>query len=1011
MLPAVVPQADASPTGNPYAHHDAGDYYYFFSEKVSLRRRDSDILVKLAPGADAAALLDILTSRTGSAHRTDVGASLGLDTFVLSKDAADGSRAFSELKTVADSLPGVAWTAPVLVGEDGVSRFYLSGEIAVALHREVDPAKFFGEGFESWQRVFDNQYLAKVAGGGLRALQLANELALDSRVEWASPDFASDMRVATNDPLYNNQWNLNNTGQTGAKFDADADLQEAWNVTTGGQQIVVAVLDNGVQTNHPDLNIFVNSKEIPGNGVDDDQNGYVDDVNGWDFAGDDILNPAGTLPDNNPNPFTQHDNHGTAVAGIVGAVGGNGVGVTGAAQNVKILPVKIARDDNGQGGGFVNDALLAKAVYYAAGIVVDAAGVPTGANWRAADVLVNSWGGSAGVMLTAAFNYIQTHGRNGLGVASFNAAGNSASRTPQAPGSGYQITEIAVTPGQKQYFWSYKNNNDGITHGEDSAWIADITLPNGVHELLDVDNTLTGWSVSGNQSWTIPDDPTHAYGTARWVAKAGAIGGGQQSTLISPIINVAAASTLKFARYVSSQLGQDGLILFESTNGGTPVAIWSTSGDPMPLRPVSPPASLASTIAVGASTDWDYRAAYSQFGSTLDFVAPSSGGYAAITTTDRTSTAGYNTVSGTSGDYSSTFTGTSAATPLAAGIGALMLSKNPHLTPANIRSIMRSTADKIGGNNGQTAYVAGFNQYYGYGRVNAAAALAATPADVTGPRIGNVTIKGSTSTHAPFAFDGPDDATDFDGSGIQLQTVPVGGADSVSIQFAEHVSNVTAGSLTLRGLRAGATPALAALGGFVYDVTTQIATWKFSAPLAADQYLISLSDAVTDVAGNALDGEWINPFSTSTSNLLVSEFPSGNGTAGGSFRFVFTILPGDADLSDNYVTGSDYVLWASGFGGPGRSFNQGDFDGSGTTDSADLALWQANYGFNFHQLIYADFNHDGIVNGADLGIWSANFGSTGVTHAAGDADHDGDVDATDWIYLQRQIGVQLNWAA
>jgi len=122
-----------------------------------------------------------------------------------------------------------------------------------------------------------------------------------------------------NDPNFaNEQWSLNNTGQNGGTPDADIDAVEAWDITTGGwtvqyDTIVVAVIDDGFQISHPDLqqNIFRNWNEIPGNNVDDDQNGYVDDINGWN-----AYNNSGTL---------QSNTHGTHVAGIIGAVGNNNI--------------------------------------------------------------------------------------------------------------------------------------------------------------------------------------------------------------------------------------------------------------------------------------------------------------------------------------------------------------------------------------------------------------------------------------------------------------------------------------------------------------------------------------------------------------------------------------------------------------------------------------------------------------------------------------------------------------
>jgi hypothetical protein len=187
------------------------------------------------------------------------------------------------------------------------------------------------------------------------------------------------------------------------------------------------------------------------------------------------------------------------------------------------------------------------------------------------------------------------------------------------------------------------------------------------------------------------------------------------------------------------------------------------------------------------------------------------------------------------------------------------------------------------------------------------------------------------------------------------------------------------------------------------------ATWTFSTALPAAQYLISLSDAVVDSFGQALDGEWVNPFSVSTADAAISEFPSGDGYAGGDFNFVFTILPGDANR-DNFVGGADWIIYQSSFGGLNLGFDGADYNGDGVTNSTDHAFWNQNYGLALNDLIFADFDANGIVNSLDLSIWSSNYGTTG-THADGDANGDGDIDGEDWIVVQRQIGLELDWVA
>lgn len=123
----------------------------------------------------------------------------------------------------------------------------------------------------------------------------------------------------SNDPLLNAQWHYHNTGQTGGRVGADIKLIDAWSIETGRNDVVVAVMDHGIDVNHPDLasNIWTNPGEIPGNNIDDDNNGYVDDVHGYGFA-------------ENKGSFTP-GLHGTHVAGTIAATNNNGIGVAGIA--------------------------------------------------------------------------------------------------------------------------------------------------------------------------------------------------------------------------------------------------------------------------------------------------------------------------------------------------------------------------------------------------------------------------------------------------------------------------------------------------------------------------------------------------------------------------------------------------------------------------------------------------------------------------------------------------------
>jgi len=284
--------------------------------------------------------------------------------------------------------------------------------------------------------------------------------------------------------------------------------------------------------------------------------------------------------------------------------------------------------------------------------------------------------------------------------------------------------------------------------------------------------------------------------------------------------------------------------------------------------------------------------------------------------------------------------------------------------------------------------------------VSSSSSAAMSLIGLAAPQITDLVIRGSGSPHTPYSFDA------VDGSGLQLQTVPVGGADTISITFSELV-NVSADSLRVIGLTTANVPQLAE---FTYDVMTMTATWRFEAWAMGDQYLISLPDTVTDVEGNFLDGEWVNPASVTTVNSLVSTFPSGNGTPGGNFNFVATLLAGDANL-DGLVDFLDLGILSSNYNNLiDQAYGDADFNGDGAVTLNDLSSLAYNWLLNLQDVwVMADLNGDFIVDASDLSIINDNIGMTGATYADGDLNNDGVVDIED-VYLafdQFDLGLSL----
>ncbi|MDH5356551.1 MAG: S8 family serine peptidase, partial [Gammaproteobacteria bacterium] len=255
--------------------------------------------------------------------------------------------------------------------------------------------------------------------------------------------------------------------------------------------------------------------------------------------------------------------------------------------------------------------------------------------------------------------------------------------------------------------WDFDNDdadasNPGGPHGTACAGVA-AAPRNGVGVVgVAPDCRIVPLRAAGGHTWSEWAD------TFEWAAKHGEI--------ISCSWSISQNSTLTSAIRDAANDGRNGKgvpIFFATGNGGR--------------SPIAYPASLAETIAIGASTNQDVRSGYSQYGNGIDFVAPSSGGTLRIETCDVRGTDGYNNNASPEGDYcnaddNSGFGGTSSATPLAAGIGGLMMSANPGLSAYQIRHLMRGACVRIDEANANYG-ANGWSNLYGYGRIDAAVAV------------------------------------------------------------------------------------------------------------------------------------------------------------------------------------------------------------------------------------------------------------------------------------------------
>jgi subtilisin family serine protease len=175
---------------------------------------------------------------------------------------------------------------------------------------------------------------------GQSEASFTSQLLTDPAVAFVEPDGMIYPALTPNDPEYSKQYHL-----------PLVRAPEAWEATTGNANVVIAVVDTGCDLDHPDLagRIFTNRNEIPNNGVDDDRNGLVDDVHGWDFENNtNNANPEPDGVDNNSDGTPDEQvSHGTLVAGLAAGIGNNGFGTAGIAWNVTILPIQVFPDDGG----------------------------------------------------------------------------------------------------------------------------------------------------------------------------------------------------------------------------------------------------------------------------------------------------------------------------------------------------------------------------------------------------------------------------------------------------------------------------------------------------------------------------------------------------------------------------------------------------------------------------------------------------------------------------------------
>jgi subtilisin family serine protease/PKD repeat protein len=375
----------------------------------------------------------------------------------------------------------------------------LPDELLVKFARDMPPAEIEafakGKGALKAQRIGKGNkpgrlrqwYLIKFPQGADLA-KAKSELTSNPAVLEVQPNYEIYPEAVPNDPDFSKLWGLHNTGQTAlttgipGRVDADMDVPEAWELPVVGSPILVAVTDTGIDYNHPDLsaNVWTNSGEIPGDGKDNDNNGYVDDVHGYDFEDN----------DSDPTDAGSYVNHGTHVAGIIAAAHNNGVGTTGVSREAKVMALKI---------------FGANGSYYSSLLAIDYA-IQNGAK-----IINASWGGyTYGAALEDAIR-----DANDAGILFVASAGNDNNDNDQRQHypAGYNLPNVVAVAATDRFdarasFSKDFLSNFGLTSVHIGAPGHEIysTIPNNTYAYLS-GTSMAAPHVSGAAAMLLANNP------------------------------------------------------------------------------------------------------------------------------------------------------------------------------------------------------------------------------------------------------------------------------------------------------------------------------------------------------------------------------------------------------------------------------------------------------------------------------------------------------------------------
>lgn len=474
------------------------DYYWYEGKKISLEPSSTHRAIRLPQAASPDARRSIAAA-VGATSPQSTGLDLG-NGIILYEASGDAP--------MVAALPSDAIELRIF-SASGDSAMIITDEFNVQFKPEVTRAQIDQLNSQNkvnivsesqWER---NAFILAVdKEAGTDALAMANRYHESGLTLYSQPNFLRLLKPSfiPNDPLFPQQWALQNTGQGGGIAGQDIHAVSAWDISRGSGTVTIAIVDEGVDYTHLDLN-------TPGKLV----------------TGYDAITKT-----NNPNPAND-DAHGTACAGIAAASSGNGIGVSGVAPNCRIMGVRIAY---GAGKGWVTtDAQIADGINTAAA--------------RGADVLSNSWtGGSPSAAITNAIRSARTSGRGGRGCVVCFAAGNGNGAVPYPSNLPEVITVAACNE------WGERKSptsKDGETWwGSNFGPQIDVSAP-GVH--------ITTTDIRGNRGYNHSGDYVSTFnGTSAATPHVA----GVAALILSVNPNLRGAEVEAMLRASTDDLGQQG---------------------------------------------------------------------------------------------------------------------------------------------------------------------------------------------------------------------------------------------------------------------------------------------------------------------------------------------------------------------------------------------------------------------------------------------------------------------